>query len=507
MAETRMAYIDWKKFDFDTVLENRKEYMICIPHDGEVVLEFAQYFDKGSVIDVKMADGKAPEGKEPTAEEQLLKVLFGASRPFTVPEDGFWVLTSDYGVDESECNGSFEGCREQAVCLGNRYGWDDIEGSIPVYWAERPLLPEGLSYDAKHKKSVLERETEAFEKTTADLDADPNLKTVYRSFCEDALPGDGPVEATINQAVYALVPYHVAVTVLEVAAMVRAMAKVPDEDLVQMRKSIAGMKKGESEAAMKLFDDFCDRNNLPRYFRTLLFHYTDYLMDNEDDFYTCRDRQLAAGGLRSLNLPGVMQHAWAQSVLPGCVGRLVKLLRIGVPDIIWINELRITVANVLAMRCGGRIVRVGTDFDAVYGVMPDGTRGKRHCKYGDKELQLMQEACEKDPSDDVGEVIDVTVDELAEMLGVDPPETEEEDEEANPVIGVDYPYFAVVAVPNFLMRKYRYALWDNTNTAYYRNEDGEVAGFTDWRDAKAKSEELGRIASAQADFAETEIRA
>ena len=73
-----------------------------------------------------------------------------------------------------------------------------------------------------------------------------------------------------------------------------------------------------------------------------------------------------------------------------------------------------------------------------------------------------------------------------------PQEEEHQKEKPEPVIGVDYPWFAVVPAPNFLMRKCRYVLWDNTEIKYVRGEDGDILQFQDWKAAKSEADMLAK---------------
>lgn len=480
----RRAYINWQKLTEETELENRKEYMVCVPSDNETAsLKYAAYYDKGTMIDIPMAEGAEPAGKEPTAEERLLKVLFGVHKPFVVPEDGFYVLTADYGISETENNGAFAGCTEQAICLGNRYGWNDVEGALPIYWAETPLLPDGLKLDnQKTTSDPIWRPSD--EKEIAELmeriASDPVMNPVYKHFCKETVPGDGAKDYLIGQAVYSVTPRQIAHMVDSAWAMSKALSEVSEQAFLDIRKKVKGMTV---EDGTKTLADFCEKHHIPGPGRRLMFHYTDYLQDNCKDFYYHRDKQMAAGGMHSLNMPAVLQEAWAKSTLPYRVGRLVKLVALEAPEVILINELQILVERLLATKCGDRIVCVGSDFDAMYGVFPDGSRGTRHCEYGDKELYLIPE--EPDPNE-----------ELPEDEEMDVPEELQDEEEPEPVLGVDYPWFAITLAPNFLMRKCRFVLWDNAKGVYLRNVDGEIETFNDWNLAKARSEELGATAEA-----------
>lgn len=482
----RKAFIDWKKFDGDTALENKKEYLLAVPMDsGEASLDKAAYYEKGTVIDIPLKDGALPSGKAMTAEERLLVALFGAGKPFVVPEDGFWKLTGDDGVDEAAMNGAFEGCREQAVCLGNRRGWGDEPGGIPVWWAEMPILP--VSGNAAPSKA---EKPEGIKKDFAELleriQSDTVAANVYKHFCGELADADEGLDLMIGQAVYSLTPYSVALVLDSAWAMCRALAKVPEQEIAGLPEKMHGMG---TEKATELFRGFCERHGLPGAARRLVFHCADFLNDDCDGFYHYRDKLMSAGGLKSLNMPAVLQESWARASLPWRVGRLTKLTAMGCPDVILANELRVLAERLLAIANGRSIVCVGPGFDAMYGVMPDGSRGSRHCEWGDKELQLIpEEKPDADPGADAEEAVEM------ELPGEEAPEAEKPE----PIVGVDYPWFAVVPAPNFLMRKCRYVLWDNTGIGYVRDKDGEIVQFQDWKAAKSAADMLAEDKKGQA---------
>lgn len=489
----RKAYVDWQKLTEHTKLTNRKEYMVCVPsEDGTGSFSCATWYEKGTVIHVPMADDMVPDGMEPTAEERLLRALFGATRPFVIPEDGFYQMICNSDCLRNGSNDEFGGCPEEAVCVGNRYGWDGGAGALPVYWAETPLLPEGLHADGcsgrirrPDDEKMKEQDRDLLERISGDAVAN----AAYRGLCEEAVPGDDAVDLMIGQAVYSITPRQAGTTVDSAWAMCRAIAAVSDQEFLRLKRDMKGKKAEEAERVLR---SFCKRWEIPGFQLGLLFRYMDYLLDDCRGFYDYRDRRLTRGGLGSLHMPAVLQEAWARASLPYRVGRFVKLLQIGAPEIILANELRVLAERLLAAKDGDRIVYVGPDFDAMYGVLPDGSRGERHCEYGDKELQLVP----KEPDPD-GEFPEGDGDAMEmELPEEETKEDEGTEETPEPVLGVDYPWFAVLPAPNFLMRKCRFVLWDNEKAAYLRDADGNVEPFADWKDAKVRSEALGRAAEA-----------
>jgi len=478
---TRKAYIDWKKLGPDTVLENRKLYMVCQADGDTCVMRFAHYYDAGTVIDIGLADG-VDIGKEPTAEEQLLACIFGRSRTFVVPEDGFYLRTADYGVDEKEYNGAFENCREQAVCVGNRHGWEeDRTDACPAYWAEVPVLPDGLrlngevTYNSYRPESYSGKAKEA----EARLERDPLAATVYHYVWKDT-PLDGPsIDRPFGKAIYSTSPLWFATALLDAHAMCQALGRAGDEALLAFDESLKPVT--DQDEVMRMVEAFCREHGIPENLRWFMFQYIRYVKEDFRGFYEHRDKILRAGGTHSLNLPAVLQEAQALYKIQFWVGRCVKLEQMSAPEVILANELRMLVEYLAMFRLSRNMVCVRPDFNWAYGVNPDGSRGDGWCEFGDMELeqlpQPVPEGCEAD-DDDCGS------------------EDEPEDEEPK-VIGVDYPYFAGVPAPNFLMRKCRYVIWDNAAHRYLRGADGQVEQF-----AKFPRERLAELNQAAKEAAE-----
>lgn len=486
----RRAFVNWQKFDKNSDLVNKQLYMVCEAMDGNAgSLNFAHYYEKGTVVEIKIDDMYKIAGQEPSAEERLLRALFGNHKSYVIPEDGFYLITGDYGVDEKEANGAFEGCCEQAVCIGTRNGWTgEGDGAIPVYWAELPVLPDGRAYFGEtawcrpRKESVPESGEDLYEK----IQADPVLAGCYRSICRNAVPGDANVDYGAGAAVYSVSPYSIASACAGIHTLAGVLAGIPEDEFLKLHEEVAA---ADLKTARCLMESFFQDHGFPSEFRWMTVHYISALRDAAHDFYYCRDKRLSEGGLRSLNVPAVLQEAWAMSTLPFRIARYVKLLGMGAPEIILVNELRVLVERFVAGKMGQHLVHVLPNFDEMFGVDPYGARGAVRCAFGDKELELIQE---DGPSDADDGADPEEAEAMEEVLGCPCSGYRERKE---PVVGVDVPFFAVVPAPNFLMRKCRFVLWDNTNYEYLKCGDGGIEQFQDWRSAKARSEELAAMAA------------
>lgn len=464
---TRKAYIDWNKLGKGTKLENKETYMVCTADGDTCSIRFATWYEKGTMVAVGIADDAKIGGEEPSVEERLLQALFGRQRPFVVPEDGFYVLTADYGVDEEEYNGAFEDCKEQLVCVGNRHGWDGGSMAIPAYWAEVPVLPDGLRLLSERrpaKAMATELTAKRLEEAEKGMEGDGIADQVYKYVLKDTPYDAPPREFPLGQAVYSVSPLWFATALLSVHSLCVAMSKVPEQAFLDFHDELGDMDdQAEIEAAI---NRFCSFHSIPRKERWLMFHYIRALREDYRDFYWHRDRILSKGGTHALDLVAVLQEARGLSKIQFWVARVVKMERLQAPEIIRLNELRMLVEYVAMARLASQIVCVRPDFDLVYGVHPDGSRGERWCECGDMELGMLPQPVPEDAEDEGDEDGDG-----------DPGGGDEEEEEEGHVIGVDFPYFALTYAPNFMMRKHRFVIWDNAKHEYVRGEDGRIEGY------------------------------
>ena len=454
----RKAYVDWSRLDGSSVLENRKVYMV-FPADGTASCPvFATWYEAGTVVDVGLSED-ADVGGCQTAEEKLMACIFGRSRTFAIPEDGFYVMTADYGVDDGE-DGAFRYCKEQPVCFGNRYGWDGGKSAMPAYWAEVPVLPAGVLREPKAAvpPSAAEQTAKRLDAAEALLAGDRIAEQAYNAMSHGRRPGDSPIDMPMAGAIYSIPPTWLAEMVCGVHGFYVGLARIPEERVRDFWSALGKAKDRQDGAS--IVASFCGEHDLDRKWSWLLFHYVRFLNEDFPDFYANRDSILSAGGLRSLNLPAVLQEALALSKIPFRVGRCVKLEAMGAPEVILVHELRMLAEYVAMARQSHRIACVRPEFAGWFGVKPDGTRGDSHCEYGDMELRRLRAPNPEDSEDD----------------GDD-----EEEESDDGVAGVDYPYFAGVPAPNFLMRKCRFVIWDNVKCEYVRDADGNVEQFSDGR--------------------------
>lgn len=466
----RKAYVDWNKLDGTSVLVNKKTYMVLHVDEDTCTPVFATWYEQGTVVDVGLSDDM--DMGEVTAEEKLLFCIFGKSRTFVIPEDGFYVMTADYGVDPTEYGGAFQHCKEQPICFGNRYGWEKKGGAVAAYWAEVPVLPGGLRLPSEDRPSMTL--ADCMDDKIAEVEARLANDRIAAQVVDTILgPSDslrGTVDKFMAGVVYALPRAWAADLVLGAHELCVKLSKIPEQALRDLWDRVVKLedgKKGRYEV-----ERFCIDYGLDRNWTWLLFEEFRFLNGDFASFCDIRDKILSRGGIRSLNIPAVLQKALAMYKIPFRIGRCVKMEALGAPEVILVNELRMLAEFVIMAKAGSRIVCVRPDFEYWFGMKPDGSRGDGYCVYGDMELSQLPDPRQEPDEDDEDE--DGSDGDTGEESGDGSDGDSGDEDEANGVIGVDYPYFAGVRVPNFMMRQGGLAIWDNANKAYVRDEAGNI---------------------------------
>ncbi len=441
----RRSFVDWNKFTGEEKLESGKTYLVFSVTDGTKGKPvFAVYYKKGDVVRPALRKDYALHGAPDTPEERLLEAIFGRTRACVIPYDGFYVMTGDYGIDDG-----FEGCSEMPVCFGNAVV-DDPKEACPCFWAEAPLEPAGFepvgagSLPDIRDEKILAR----YDELNARLEADEMLRAAFDGLCGYHAAVDGKsFERPLGPCTYELSTSKAAERVVRIADCCRALSGI-DED--EVTRFAIEMRKLDSETATKSMADFLDRHGMSH----LLAGYTmQYLMARSAEagdydlpnFYWFRDKILRRGGSRSLDTPAVMQEALGHSRVPMRIARIVKLLRLGAPDVIIQNEVRVCAETECMFRDAGRIVSVDADaFADTYGIWPDGSRREgKACHVGD-----------------------------AELVALDP-------EAENPWAPGDGPRYIWAFSPNFLMRKSGAPILDREERAYLKDDDGQIRLFED----------------------------
>lgn len=483
----RKAYIDWKRLDKDSVLESGKEYM-CFTADPASMagsICFAKYYQKGDAVKLPLRADYGPDGGDgPTAEQRLLSAIFGRYRQYIVPMDGLYEQTGDYGIDEKCENGAFEGCSEQLVLAGNALP-DGTDGAVPVFWAECPLLPAGYALlDSVRPRACIDAAAAA--DLRARLEDSHDAMYAYQGLCGHGrdnaapLPGDeGTCDVYVQGAVCDVAPVRAASLVLDIEAAAKKLSAIDPGELDKFGEEFHAAE--DHQAASRIWNDFREKLGLTVKEGSYALKFLAALYDDAAGFYECRNRIIARGGPGSMDNVKVIVEAWGASQLPNRMRRLVDLGRLGAPQVIMENELRMACEYAAAWRFADDIARVTPGFATSFGINPDGTRSDTCSKVGD--LELMRAYLESQDCGHRCEGCDVAYCDERDgpMPGLEPENNDgEEDAPAD--------RYVMGYMPNFMMRRPGAVIIDNETDSFVRNADGEIETWTEC--PRARLEEL-----------------
>lgn len=400
---SRRSYVDWKPFTGHEKLKSGKTYMVFeimnLKNEKCGKPHFATYYDRGDVVRPSLRQDFDVKGKPDTPEGRLMEAIFGKTRACVIPHSGFYIMTGDYGIDDE-----FEGCTEMPVCVGNAVTEPERE-ACPCMWAEMPLEPADFAYteNVRYNRNRTEDEQKLYDNLNARLQADNvALEAFYGACGKDRSVDDVPLERPLGPCMYRLSSVKMAERILGIAETCRKLAAVPEDELSDFQKRFHAMKPDDGQKVLaKFMEDHDIRRKLVSYvIDALLFVSVSNGSHDIPSFCWCRDRILSRGGTRALDTPAVLQEARGRASIPWRIGRIVRLMRLGAPDVILHNEIRIAAETESMFRDVDAIISVNPDlFADEYGVWPDGTRREgKPCKVGDSELVHLDEE-DEDPDD------------------------------------------------------------------------------------------------------------
>lgn len=377
----RRSFVDWQRYTADTELESGENYLVYqIIGDYSGKMLVATYHDKGDVVHPKLRDDYKLEGKEATAEERLLYAVFGKSRSVTIPENGFYIMTGDYGIDDE-----YEGCVEMPVCVGNAS--EDESAACPCYWANLPLEPESYGPSSEPVQVVKNDKIQKdLDDVQAKLDEDPLSLKVYQSLAGQHSLGERFVRP-FGPCMYRVSCRWLADRTLAVIQMCRNLSveAVSDEALDKLLDGF--MELSVEDRVQRLSKAM---PNLSASERAYVYQAVMFLAGDSEGlpgFYEIRDSLMRHGGTRALDSVRILQEAHFRRSLPFRLGRLAKLYRLGAPEVILVNEARMCVEVLTGIRDSGNIVNVDDEaLVAMFGIHADGSRAEGPCEEGDMEL-------------------------------------------------------------------------------------------------------------------------
>lgn len=443
----RQAFVNWERVTEDNKPENGREYMVSeIMGEDIAVLRFATWYDKGSIVEIPK---EQEENTEMTPEERLLQCIFGSNQEYVVPESGFYLLTSDYGIDDE-----FAGCTQMLVRLSDN-----------IFFAEEPLVPEGYLTEEQDKKRMMARtkqmkaamEEERLNKVKTEMANDTCINEVVNFMVDnDKLSSDNLHTKQYCYGIYTLSTLDVAVKVVEANAMINAAISITKREggLEAVRKTLE--EAFESETLADCIVQMIDHEELkdmhPSIKRYLVVYFESLLVGS--NFYRYRDRY----GKEFEDAAHVMVGAHAKQAMAIRLARCCRLREMGAPVVIQGNELRMLANTLIALSNLTHMEAVADGFEKEFGINKDGSKFEGKSEFGDYENRIEHgwEEDVEESNDNEEELID---------------------------------RYVIVPSPNYAYKEGRYALWNLKQNHYYR-ENGQVMVFREWKTARDKRETI-----------------
>lgn len=424
----------------------------------------AEWHTTGDIIEMHNPALQAEDVSGAKGEmRKLLSRLGGSYVPYEVKEDGFYLTGANW--DFVQGSKGEDGCVEYVDYLGQ-----------DVFWADIPLMPEGyITDDEKDELDKTNREDrdrqERDEKAVSmplRFETDEFLKVSFpleRTF-PDGISTEGQMEVSRYGVLYRLPSTEYAsllCTASDIAHIVKQM--------VSKGQSFDSCSRMSLKERQDFFAEIIKAAGVKdfRSVRQAGYYFDAYKGRDDISFDGCRYsiRNKIGGGKE--NMPKVLATAKAESVRVFCLYSLEHVFqmqaKMDVPEVILaIKFFEFAMAHSAAFM---------TDF--VVGVADQNEYARLFHVDSEGNYAEYQEENEDDEESANSESL---------------PNADDATDTNEPVIGVDYPYYAVALSPNHLMYDADFAIRDNSTDAYVVGTDGKVLVFGEWKDAKKKRDEL-----------------
>lgn len=490
----RQPFINWNTLNEAKPKKSGVSYLVAIPNTSNktVTYDFAKYLNKGDSITIDYIKGEhvlSEENKAKlSAEERLLAAIFGAKYEFIAPNDGFYIECHQTFDDFNDVNNEFKDCEYQIIKL------DDT-----TYWSDTPIAPKGYitendriaRMDADNKNFKLRRDEQRCADMNEAIDRSETTKIAYNSILRHAEMENTPISCDTQEikialgGIYNMSTYNVAQSIIVAYQMFDIIKYMTANNITyqdigeQLCKIIESSDAKTSAEFTKQIDnvlnDIVNKVDASQAAKTMtkkiLYDLRKTYVDSEEfpSPYTYRVRAKRKYNNNKSRLAEICIYEECSRKIVFRFARLHRLLQLGAPEIIMMNEFRMLAESLIPLINTKAFLRTDpTEFGEAFGVNTDYTK----YEYPENET-------EADESDE--DVIEIDGD------YVNP--SNDNDEKHG--IGYDYPYYAVVKTPTWLMFDGEFAIINNENNEYVADENGNTIVFENIDDAFTFREKHG----------------
>ena len=469
------SQMDWKKLSEEQPTESQKSYLVAVPYqDNACYMVVAKWYKKGDRILLFNPTLKAQmdaNSDTETINEKLLKIILGKDHcVYEVVKDGFYDILPNTEYQHGEVGEN--GCIE---CV------DELRGD-GILWAALPMLPEGFvtddeqserekaDYNALRKK----QDDELIETIEERLNNDKVLNVGFREYFPDGITSRKEIEATSGCGTKYKIPAIRFAKLMNTARNMLTIIDTMNAQKISAKKLDGIFEKALKERDMVFENILKDSNITDIETRRAFYRLVSFMRDSYDSNPCMRIQYKYMYKNDKSKLVQILTQSYLTNGMIWDLKRLHSFTALSDPPAVIRQTFFYNFAKRYILEaCADCIVGVDSIlFARTFNVDEKGNfvDGRKIGRENGEDEEFSHE-------DNV-------------VL--------EDDEEDEPVLGKDIPFFAVTISPNHLMFQGDWSVLDNTLwnddsiqlDCLVRDKKGNIKVFKEWSDAKKFADKL-----------------
>ena len=469
------SQMDWKKLSEEQPTESQKSYLVAVPYqDNACYMVVAKWYKKGERILLFNPTLKAQmdaNSETETINEKLLRIILGKDHcVYEVVKDGFYDIlpNTEYQHGDAGENGCIE-------CV------DELCGD-EILWAALPMLPEGFvtddeqserekaDYNALRKK----QDDELIETIEERLNNDKVLNVGFREYFPDGITSRKEIEATSGCGTKYKIPAIRFAKLMNTARNMLTIIDTMNAQKISAKKLDGIFEKALKERDMVFENILKDSNITDIETRRAFYRLVSFMRDSYDSNPCMRIQYKYMYKNDKSKLVQILTQSYLTNGMIWDLKRLHSFTALSDPPAVIRQTFFYNFAKRYILEaCADCIVGVDSIlFARTFNVDEKGNfvDGRKIGRENGEDEEFSHE-------DNV-------------VL--------EDDEEDEPVLGKDIPFFAVTISPNHLMFQGDWSVLDNTLwnddsiqlDCLVRDKKGNIKVFNEWSDAKKFADKL-----------------